>query len=100
MGSPLLVLCVFCLVFISACSLFVVFFRWSWFSELKNTRGDVDQVAEVCNRRASPFLLMATLESVSFSLGKNVMCSTYSVSMRFARWCVGRDPCLSPRYIV
>ena len=43
---------------------------------------------------------LATLEFVLFSLGKNVMCSSYSVSMRIARWCAGRDRCLSSRYIV
>ena len=43
---------------------------------------------------------LATLKPVSFSLGKNVVCSNYSVSMMFARWCVGRDRCLSSRYIV
>ena len=43
---------------------------------------------------------LATLESLSFSLGKNVMFSHYLVSMRFARWCAGRDRCLSSRYIV
>ena len=43
---------------------------------------------------------LATLESVSFFLGKNVMCSSYSVTMRFERWCIGRDRCLSSRYIL
>ena len=43
---------------------------------------------------------LATLKSVPFSLDKNVMCSRYSVSMRFARGCAGRGRCLSSRYIV
>ena len=43
---------------------------------------------------------LATLEPVSFSLGKNVMCSSCSVSMRFAQWCSGRHRCLLSRYIV
>ena len=42
---------------------------------------------------------LATLESVSFFLGKNVICFSYSVSIRFTRWCVGRNRCLSSRYI-
>ena len=43
---------------------------------------------------------LAKLKSVSFSLGKNGMCSSYSVSMRFARWCAGRNRCLLSRCIV
>ena len=39
----------------------------------------------------SLFVGLATLESVSFSLGKSVMCSNYSVSMRFAWWWARRD---------
>ena len=43
---------------------------------------------------------LATLESVSIFLGKIVMWFNYSVSMVFARWCAGREQCLSFRYIV
>ena len=43
---------------------------------------------------------LATLKFVSFFLGKNVVCSSYLVSMKFARRCFGRDRCLSSRYIV
>ena len=43
---------------------------------------------------------LATLKSVLFYPGQNVMCSSYSVLMRFARWCAGRDRCLSSRYFV
>ena len=56
-----------CVVFsvfvcLSACSLFIVPFRGSLFNELKNMRGDADQIAEVCNRRASTFLPINSLK--------------------------------------
>ena len=39
---------------------------------------------------------LASLECVSFHLSAKmyVMCSSYSVSTKFARWCIGRNRCV------
>ena len=59
MGGSLLVLRGFCLCFVFfsclLCSIIIFLFRWPLFNELKNMRGDADQVADVRNRRASIF---------------------------------------------
>ena len=54
-GCPLLVLRVSCLC-VSLCLLYSLLYQVIMFSELKNIRGDADQVPGVCNRRPSTFL--------------------------------------------
>ena len=74
--------CFFCLCFAFfsclLCSLIIVLFRWSLFSELKTTRGDADQVAGVRNRRASIFspinpLKMAKINNTRFGRSENAL---------------------------
>ena len=56
MGGSLFLLRVLVFACLPACSLFIVPSRSPLFIELKNMRGDADQVAHVRNRRASIFL--------------------------------------------
>ena len=56
MGGPLFLLRVLCLVCACLSVNYLLFYQVIMFSELKIMRGDVDQVADVRNRRASIFL--------------------------------------------
>ena len=67
------VVCVF--LFFPVCSvlyLFIAPFRGSLLSDLKNMRGDADQVADVRNRRASIFLPINPLKIITTVSGSAV----------------------------
>ena len=52
---------------LSVCSLFIVLSGDPFFSKLKNTRGDADQVADVRNRRASISLPINPLKTAKIN---------------------------------
>ena len=76
MGGSLFLIRVLCLC-VPLCLFFMHrFIRQSLFSELKNMRGDADQVADVRNLRASTFLLINLLKiitTVSGSMCRNAL---------------------------
>ena len=57
---------VFCLC-VPVCLLFIVLLGDHFFSELKNMKGDVDQVADVRNRRASIALPINPLKTAKIN---------------------------------
>ena len=81
LGHGKLVACASCFlsVFVSLlCSLIIVLCRSSLLNELKVMRGDVDQVADVRNRRASLFLpinplKMAKTNNTRFGRGEDAL---------------------------
>ena len=69
LGHGRLAVCASCSLSVCACLSvhYLLFYQVIMFSELKNMRGDADQVADVRNRRASTFLFINPLKMTKTS---------------------------------